>query len=265
MISDTMALVIYLIIISVFSVYWGKATRLARNGRVANALAHQIMRYSRIDFEPAKAYTLWFIYVFTGIFGATVLLLAYDVEFTKYLSLKREYIVYILIGMVAQLSLSSLILQLYDGVIKKIDWVGVVTDISWIRIMQLMPKVVRALYPTSGAFSEELFFRGAVLIIIIEQFPQLNPGIAILIPTLLFTLQQVLHAESNSQKILLTAGSVSISVFGSILVLYTGSFIPTLICHELYVIFYLGPGIFSGTLSSGEMPPAARHGQRMSF
>jgi hypothetical protein len=41
---------------------------------------------------------------------------------------------------------------------------------------------------------------------------------------------------------MMSVGAVAISVVGCLLLLLTDSFLPALVCHELYVIFYFGHG-----------------------
>lgn len=62
----------------------------------------------------------------------------------------------------------------------------------------------------------------------------------IAISTGLFILQQVLNTNTVIQGVAISSGALVISIVGCLLIEYTGSFLPALICHLLFVIFYLG-------------------------
>lgn len=102
-----------------------------------------------------------------------------------------------------------------------------------------MPKSLKPLYPLSGAFFEELYFRGCVFIIILTEFKFVNPAIGIALVSILFVIQQSLNTQTVYQTISMSVGSMCISVVGCVLILATNSFIPALLCHQFYVIFYL--------------------------
>src|SRR5262249_25319048 len=96
--------------------------------------------------------------------------------------------------------------------------------------------------PLGAAVFEETFFRGAVFLILINNFPQTGAYFAILVCTLLFVMQQVLQTDTFGQGAILLIGSTSISVVGCIVTLLTGSFLPTLLCHMAYAVFYFQLG-----------------------
>ena len=57
--------------------------------------------------------------------------------------------------------------------------------------------------------------------------------------SILFMIEQVVCTQKVKQAIAMSAGSLAISLSGCLMIVITGSIIPAIICHEMYVIFYL--------------------------
>lgn len=93
-----------------------------------------------------------------------------------------------------------------------------------------------------AAVIEETFFRGAVFLILIVRFPEIGPYWPIFVCTALFVLQQMLQTDTLGQRVIFLVGSTSVSVVGCFATLYTGSFLPTLVCHAAYAAVYLRLG-----------------------
>jgi membrane protease YdiL (CAAX protease family) len=106
----------------------------------------------------------------------------------------------------------------------------------------MMPGITRVISPLGTAIVEEIFFRGAVFLILMRRFPQTGPYVPILVCTVLFVVQQVLQTDTFGQGLILLIGSTSISIVGCMAMLYTGSFLPTLLCHAAYAFFYFQLG-----------------------
>jgi len=106
----------------------------------------------------------------------------------------------------------------------------------------MMPRIMGVISPLGAAIFEEVFFRGAVFLVLINNFPQTGAYLPILVCTVLFVVQQVLQTDTLGQGLILLIGSTSISIVGCIATLYTGSFLPTLLCHAAYAFFYLQLG-----------------------
>lgn len=116
------------------------------------------------------------------------------------------------------------------------------TSIQWVRYTLMMPGFMRVLSPLGTAVFEEVFFRGAVFLILINNFPQTGVYLPIFVCTVLFVVQQVLQTDTFGQGMILLIGSTSISIVGCIATLFTGSFLPTLLCHTAYAVFYFQLG-----------------------
>ncbi|HZG59415.1 MAG TPA: CPBP family glutamic-type intramembrane protease [Anoxybacillus sp.] len=232
--------VFFLLFVLVFTVYWGKAMTLCKNSKFINSFTRFLMRYSRSQFDPIKFYTMMVLYAVISLMGTIILHVAFGFNIFRYLPMEVKYIVYIFIDFVAQLSLSSMILFIISAVKTNINWFKVIQEITWVNLMSNMPKALRPIYPLLGASFEEIFFRGTVFMIHITYFPEMGIILPIILVTGFFVLQQMLNTETTIQGVVISIGAIVISVIGCLLILYTGSFLPSLICHLLFVIFYLG-------------------------
>jgi membrane protease YdiL (CAAX protease family) len=125
----------------------------------------------------------------------------------------------------------------------------------------MMPGIMRVGSPLGAAIFEEVFFRGAVFLVLINDFVQTGSYLPILVCTVLFILQQVLQTDTLGQGLILLIGSTSISVVGCITILYTGSLLPTLLCHAAYAFFYLrlAPSIPRSYPRSQESKPSSAY------
>jgi hypothetical protein len=232
--------IVFLLFVTSFSILWGKAMPICAKIKVINTFVRYLMRFSRSNFDPIKFYTMVLLYFAVSIIGTIILCISFQFNILPYFSIKSRYIAYIFIGFVAQMSLSSLILIVIASVNTKIDWYGTIRQIPWVKLMSNLPKFIRPLYPIGGAFCEELYFRGTIFIIHITFFPDLGYILPICIVTGLFIIQQTLNTTSVIQAVVISIGATVISILGCLSILYTESFLPALICHLLFVVFYLG-------------------------
>lgn len=236
----TIEYLLFLLLAIMFTMFWGKAMTLYKNSKLINSFVRFLMRYLRSQFNPIKFYTLAILYGMVGLLGTITLSVLFDFNIFGYFWLQPRYIVYILIGFVGQVSMSSMILLIIGSIRPTINWFNVMQSITWVNLMYNMPKMLLPLYPILGAFFEELFYRGTVYMIHRTYFPEMGLIWPIVLTTALFTFQQILNTNTVLQGIVISSGAVVISVIGSLLIEYTGSFLPALMSHLLFVIFYLG-------------------------
>ena len=130
------------------------------------------------------------------------------------------------------------------------------TNIPWVSYTLAMPGIMRVLSPLVAAVFEELFFRGAVFLILINRFPETGVFLPVAICTVLFVVQQVLQTDTVGQGLILLVGSTSVSVVGCVVTLHTGSFLPALLCHTAYAFIYLKLGTSTSWRSLGSIPTA---------
>jgi hypothetical protein len=234
-------LTLFLIIVTGASIFWGRINRIGYSAFITS-IVHLIMKYSRMNAELIRSYLVWSIYMLVGLVAPVALLLTYHVNLLRFLTLDQRYFALIPLAFIAQNSLTGLLMQLLIVANPTINVFMELTTIPWVSYTMLMPGIMRVLSPLGAAILEEVFFRGAVFLILINNFPQTGPYFPILICTVLFIVQQVLQTDTLGQGVILLIGSTSISVVGCIVTLYTGSFLPTLLCHTAYAFFYLQLG-----------------------
>ena len=198
-----------------------------------------------MNAELIRSYLVWSIYIFVGLVEAVALLLAYQVNLLRFLTLNARYVTLIPLAFIAQNSVTGLMMQLLILAIPTLNVILELTSIPWVSYTLIMPGVMRVTSPLAAAICEEVFFRGAVFLILINKFPQTGAYLPILVCTVLFVVQQVLQTDTLGQGLILLIGSTSVSIIGCITILSTGSFLPTLLCHAAYAFLYFRLGTSS--------------------
>jgi len=236
-----MALALFLTVVTVTSVLWGRANRIGYTKGITTP-ARFIMKYSRVTEEAIRSYLVWCVYMAVGLVGAVVLLAAYDVDLVRFMPLAPGYAWAIPVAFIAQNSLTGLMMQVWLVARPRSDIFSDLVGILWVRYTLMMPRAMRMTAPLCAALVEEVFFRGAVFLILLVRFPGIGAYWPIVICTALFVLQQVLQTDTLGQRVIFLVGSTSISVVGCLVTLYTGSLLPTLVCHAAYAAVYLQLG-----------------------
>jgi hypothetical protein len=245
MIENLQGFTIFLVLATIYSVLWGKVLLFNAQKKHIKKFARFLMRFTRMEYTHLHSAVLGALYLGGGLLGCIIFSIAYGVNILKYFTIKPEYIIYIVIGIIAEMSVSSLIISLVIAFKTDVDWVKQIRTIPWINSISLMPERIGPIIPTSGAFFEEMFFRGVLFIIMLEVFPQIGVIIPIAVVTVLFAVQQILNTETFHQGAAMAIASLSVSGVGCLLIIYTGSFLPALIAHESFVIFYFSQMGFS--------------------
>jgi hypothetical protein len=235
------ALALFLIIVTVASILWGRTNRIGYSTVITSG-ARFIMKYSQMNEDLIRGYLVWSLYLSAGALGAVALLAAYEVDLGRYLALDGKYLSVIPLAFLAQNSLTGLMMQLWLVARPRSDVFSDLTSILWVRYTLMMPRVMRVTAPLTAAVIEEFLFRCAVFLILIEQFPETGAYWPIFVCTALFVLQQVLQTDTAGQRVIFVVGSTSISVVGCFATLHTGSVWPTLVCHAAYAAVYLQLG-----------------------
>ena len=238
---NPLGLILFLIIVTIVSIFWGRINRIGYS-KFITTIVRFIMKYSKMNAEMIRSYLVWSIYMFLGLTAAIALLLLYKVSLLRYLTLDPRYFVLVPLAFIAQNSLTGLMMDLLIVARPTMNLFLELTSIPWVKYSLMMPGVMRVISPLGAAIFEELFFRGAVFLVMINKFPQTGPYWPILVCTVLFVAQQVLQTDTSGQGLIMLIGSTSISVVGCIATLYTRSFLPTLLCHAAYAVFYFQLG-----------------------
>jgi hypothetical protein len=251
--GSRLGLILFLAIVTVVTVIWGRVNRVGYSKGITGG-ARFIMKYSKMNAELIQSYLVWFIYMLAGLAGAVALLAAYGVDLLRYFALEPKFLPVVPLAFIAENSLTGLTMQLVLVARPAMDVFAELTSVLWVRYSLMMPGVMRMISPLCAAVVEEVFFRGTVFLVLVERFPYTGPYWAIFICTVLFVVQQVLQTDTVGQGIIFAVGSTSISVVGCTTILYTGSFLPALLCHAAYAVVYLRLGT--------SMPRRGRRNQR---
>lgn len=228
----------FLIVVTVFSIVWGRVILFNAKKKYIMNLARFIMRFSRAKQNTIHSAILGSLYITTCLTGSIILCILFKINILKYFAIRVEYIIFIFIGIAAQMSVSTMMMSVVMAFTKKVDWTGQVRDISWIKAISFLPERLGPLVPLFGAFCEELFFRGVLVAIIFSFYPGVGIIPIIAISTILFGIQQILHTATAPQAITMGIGSIVVSGIGCLLFIHTGSFLPALIAHESFIVFY---------------------------
>lgn len=223
-----------------FSVIMGRLLFWIDGRRWINRLSRKLMNVISWDFEEIKSSVIGIWYYLAPAIFSTVLCIAFDHNIFQYLKLDFKYLVYIPITILAEMSIVTLMSGCLTLFSSQKDWANEIGSISWISSIQKRNKAVVPLVPVLGALVEEVFFRGTVFLILYLNFEQLEFTGAFLISGALFTLEQILFTSNNEQRLSMLLGSLGISFVACTSVAYTGSFLPALIAHECFLVFYFG-------------------------
>lgn len=234
-------LTIFLVAVSSFSVIWGKSVDGLAKSKIVTKLALRLMNYFRAPLDKIKFYVIWFSYIIISISGTIVCCAVYDINLFNFLFSGKTYdiILYTFIGFIFQFEISSALLLIFSILKSDTNWYKIISEINWVKVSFNLPRRIRVLYPTSAALFEELFFRCSVFLVLLLKFDWVPLPISILIVAVLFIIEQVVCTQKFKQAIAMSAGSLAISLAGCLMIVITGSIIPAIICHEMYVIFYL--------------------------
>src|ERR1700751_594014 len=187
-------LILFLIIVTVASIFWGRINRIGYSNFITSNV-HFIMKYSKMNAELIRSYLVWSIYIFVGLVASLALLLTYRVNLLRFLTLNPRYFIVIPLAFIAQNSLTGLMMQLLI-LAKGTNVFLEVTRIPWVSYTPMMPGIMRVSSPLGAAIFEEVFFRGSVFLVLINNFPQTGAYLPIFVCTALFVLQQVLQTDT---------------------------------------------------------------------
>jgi hypothetical protein len=233
----------FLITVLIVCALWGRILWFfADHFRSFNSFVFFIMNFTRRGHREIKALLLGAIYYLFGLLAAFALWAAFAFGQQIGFGLSVADVPLIALGVVGQISLSNLLVSLYCELVpgtsaRQFDELR---SIPWIRgIMDLPPRLA----PASAAFGgvvEELFFRGVVLQIMVQEL-RMPAFFAVAATGALFLFQQMLQVQTRFQAVLIGAGCIAISLVGGILIMCSASVVPALLCHASFVVFYLDP------------------------
>ncbi len=230
----------FIIAVTIFTIVWGRILwYFDEKTNLLPRFIFYLMTYLRMTFPEIKSLLLSIIYYSFGIIGILVFSISYHVDMAGLFHFRFLFLLLILLGIMAQVSLANLFISLYLKIIrhKRINPFFEIQNSPWISGIMRLPKFFIPFAPVIGGLLEEFFFRGVILIILVTKFT-VSPLLAIGIITFLFMVEQWLQLRTAAQRIMIGLGSLAISFIGGILVIYTGSIIPAAVSHMFFVVFY---------------------------
>ena len=205
-----------------------------------NKLSRKVMGILNWDFEEIKASVIGIWYYIVPLIFIIGFGVIYKHNIFQYLWIEPEYLGYIPLTILAEMSIVTMMsgsLSLFSA---KVDWAGDIGDISWIQSIHKRNKKIAPLVPLLGAFFEETFFRGTIFLVLYINFPVLGFAGAAAVSGVLFALEQALFTSSGRQALSMVLASLGISFVACVSTAYTGSFLPCLLAHECFLVFYFG-------------------------
>lgn len=222
----------------IISIVWGRVILFSVDKRYFRKIVFFLMKYIPAEFALVESLLLGILYILSFILGVIVVSIVYNFNILDYILIDIRYAPYFLVGIMAEFSLSGIIMAIMLALVPKVNWVEEIQSIPWIESISYVPNNLGWIIPLVGAFCEETFYRGVVYILLRTVFPSLGIIIPIIISAVLFSIQQMLNTNTLNQCITMAIGSIAISIIGCLLVELTGSFLPALVAHESFVIFY---------------------------
>ena len=234
-------LAVFLFAACSFSVIWGKSVDGLAKSKIVTTLALRLMNYFRAPLDKIKFFVIWFSYIFISLSGTITCCIVYNINLLDFLFSDNvgDILLYAFIGFVFQFEISSVLLLIFSLLKSDTNWYKIVSEINWVKVSFNLPRKIRVLYPTSAALFEELYFRCSIFLVLLLRYDWVPLPISMLIVAALFIVEQVVCTQKFKQAIAMSAGSLAISLAGCLMIVITGSIIPAIICHEMYVIFYM--------------------------
>lgn len=249
---------IFLAFFLAYVTVWARIASIINGGQLGGSkfirqLSYRIMGVLDTDYDITYSSIMAFIYYLGAILGILVIFLLYGKNIISYLYIDSGYIYFIVIGSLAEISLTGLINGFFNAFAKEagINTIDEIRKIKWITGISLMPKWSMSLVAAFGGFFEEIIFRGVFMIVTINQY-HIAAWIAIILSVMLFLYHQIIQLDTPTQKCIIGSASVIISVVGALMVVHTGSILPAVLAHTSFVIFYTSNAwIFSNDVTSG--------------
>lgn len=157
------------------------------------------------------------------------------------LNISFENLAVIFLGIVAAFSLSYFLSYIFSfiktcsGSTKQTD------EIRWIKGIQRFPKWLAILVTVTSSFVEEIFFRGVVIFITVNEcgFSYLTAGI---FSFALFSYAQIKYTDNLKQAAIILNSCIVITLVSTAMITVSSSIIPSMIMHGSFVSFYTFSG-----------------------
>ncbi len=238
---NTIGVIFYLVLATSFILIWGKMLwYLDERSNALRSWVLLIMSFVASDMQAVKTVLLSVLYYICGLIGCVIFALFFTIDFSVFFSFSWQSLALTSIGIIAEVSLANLLISLYLAFArnKSPERFKELSSIPWIAGLKNVPSSITVILAASAGAIEELFFRGILLYIMLYHF-LLTPMLAVAIVTVLFLIQQLIQLKTVFQCVVIAAGCIAISVVGGLLVIYTQSIIPAILCHVFFVVFFM--------------------------
>lgn len=235
----------FLALSALLSVAWGLALRYfdERSQALRRAVLFAL-GFTRRPPGEVRALLLSAIYYGFGLLASLLCAAAFGLSPAALFSFSAAHIPLVVLGIVGQISLTSLLVDFSCRVTGqgRPEQFAEVQEIPWIKGLRELPAATVPAVAALGGVVEEIFFRGVLLRIMTDEL-RIAPPAAVAIAGGLFCLEQLLQVRTPFQALLIGAGCVAISSIGGLLVVFTGSVVPAVLCHASFVVFHMArPG-----------------------
>lgn len=198
--------------------------------------------YTRRTADEVRALLLAGLYYGGGLLASALFVVAFGLDVSALFSLALDHPLLVLLGALAEISLSDLFVSLYCAAAGAgPERFAEMRSIPWMEGLRKLPDAAVPWGAAAGAAVEELFFRGVLITVLIARLG-FAPAVAVAIAGALFCLQQLIQVRTPFQGAVIGAGSLAISLVGGFLVVHAGSVLPAILCHCAFVVFYLRRG-----------------------
>ena len=238
--TDNMILAITLSAMAAAAVVMGRILFWVDGSAIVTRLSRKAMGVISWDYEEIKASLIGIWYYIVPLCFIAGFCAVFRYNIFRYFYIAPEYLGYIPLTILAEMSIVTMMSGSLTLFSEKNDWAGDIGEISWIQSIRKRNKKVAPLVPLLGALFEETFFRGTIFMILYMNFPILGFAGAAAVSGILFALEQALFTSSGRQCLSMVLASLGISFVACVSTAYTGSFLPCLLAHECFLIFYFG-------------------------
>lgn len=125
-------LILTIMLFTLISIVWGRAILFLAKNKIFKRLCFMVMGKVSYEFEQVHSFLLGLVYVLVFVLGALILSIIFEFNVFLYLPLKNKYIPYVFVGIMAELSLSGLIVAFMFMFFPKINWINQIENIPWI-------------------------------------------------------------------------------------------------------------------------------------
>jgi hypothetical protein len=252
MMPDDSRLAGAIVVALAISLIWGRALGyLHDRSAVFRRVALATMGCSTRPAAEIRALLLAAVYYSLGLAAIVGMMLIFDVPVTSLTPSSGWHVWAVLLGVVGEISLAGLFVELLRRLTATTpERFAEIHRIPWIVGLRQLPAGTAAPAAALGGVLEELFYRGVLLTILVNEL-RVAPLAAVAVAGALFLVQQLLQVQTRVQAMVLGAGCAAISLVGGLLVVATGSSVPAVLSHASFVVFYLGqqsdrPGVRRG-------------------